>query len=215
MGSISAEPESPDGIDHLIMKDMIDRFAQGHKLTVQVNGDKISSDKQKRLKLYMSREENVGNGHLALPPGTPSPYANAFTPSIKLINRNCMNSSRRKMYDQCQGTPGRSLISMGTPSSLGSCLSLYTPSLTFLEEASVVSEGGRYCPPLSASFKSSATNIKYCGDRHFFQNVAQNLTPEGNEENLPTKDSEALEQSQSVFQLSTIEDETPRFLVVL
>jgi len=215
LGSISAEPESPDGIGHLIMKDMIDRFAQGHKLTMEVNGDKSSSDKHKRLKLYMSREENVGNGHLALPPGTPSPYANAFSPSIKLISRNCMNSSLRKMYDHCQVTPGRTFISVGTPSSLGSCLSLYTPSLTLLEEASEVSEGVRYCSPLSASFKSSATNIKYCGDRHFFQNVAQNLTPEGKEENLLTKDSEVSEQSPSILQLSTIEDEAPRFLVVV
>jgi len=219
MGSISARPESPDGIDHLTMKDMINRFAQGHKFTIQEKGDKTSGDKHKRLKLTMPREENVRNGQLLLPPGTPSPYANAFSPSIKLITRNCMNSSLRKIYDQslqyCQGTPGRKFTNIGTPSSLGSCLSLYTPSLTFLEDVSVVSEGSQYCRPLSASFKSSATNIKYCGDRHFFQNFAHNLTPEGKEKNILIKDSEVVEESPSVFQLGTIEDETPRFLVVL
>jgi len=218
MSSILAEQESPDGIDHLIVEDMLDRFAKGQKLRIQVNGNENSSDKQKRLRLNMCGELNVGNGHLLLPTGTPSPNPNTFSPSIKFIKRRCMNPSGRKMYGQSipnyLRTSGRGFINL-SQSSLDSCLSLYSPSLTSLEEASMISEGIQYCPPLSASFRSSATNIKYCGDRHFFSNIAQNITPEGEAENLLNQDLEVLDKRPVAFQLSTIEDETPRFLIVV
>lgn len=48
-------------------------------------------------------------------------------------------------------------------------------SISSYEEPSLISERVAYCPPLNVSFKSEATNIKYCGDRHFFQNSANNL----------------------------------------
>jgi len=212
-GSILAEPESPDDIDPSIMKDLINRFAKRNKLSIQVNGVK-SSHKQTWFKLNTSSIENVRTGHLLLPPGTPSPNANTFSPSIKLIKRNCMNSSRRKMYEQSTAnyheTLGRRFKNLSSQSSLCSCLTLYSPSLSSLEEASMISEGLRYCSPLCESYRSSATNIKYCGDRHFFQSS----TPEGKAENLFTPDSELEEQSPSAYQLNTDEGETPRFVVV-
>jgi len=212
--SILAEPESPD-VNHLIMKDLIDRFALSNKLRIEVNDDKSSHNKQTWFKLNTPSIERVRNGHLLLPPGTPSPNANRFSPSIKLIKRNCMNSVRRKMYDQsianCQGTPGRRFRNLSSQSSLGSCFTLYSPSLSSLEEASLISEGLGYCSPLCESYRSSATNIKYCGDRHFFRDN----TPEGKAENFLTPDTELEEQSPSAYMLNTDEDETPRFVVVV
>jgi len=214
-GSILAEPESADDVNHLIMKDLIDRFAKSNKLRIQVNGDKSSHNKQKWFKLNTPSIESVRNGHLLLPTGTPSPNANRFSPSIKLIKRNCINSARRKMYDQsianCQSTAGTRFRNLSTQSSLGSCLSLCSPSLTSLEEASMISEGLRYCSPLCESYRSAATNIKYCGERHFFQNC----TPEGKAENFLTPDSELEERSSSASQLNTDDSETPRFIVVV
>jgi len=210
LGSILTGPESPDGTDLLIMKEMIDNFAKGHKLNIQVKGSKRSSIKQQEFRLNMSGDENVGNGHLLSPRGTPSPY---------LTKRGSLNSWQRKMYDQsianCQGTPSRSFIMLGFLSSVGSCLSVFSPSLTSMEEASVISDGVQYCSPLSASFNTEVTNIKYCGDRTFFQNVAHNFTVEEKAENLATPESKLGEQSPSASQHSTINCETPRFLVAV
>eukprot|EP00495_Collosphaeridae_sp_1-RS-2012_P005056 TRINITY_DN4429_c0_g1_i1.p1 TRINITY_DN4429_c0_g1~~TRINITY_DN4429_c0_g1_i1.p1 ORF type:complete len:119 (-),score=3.29 TRINITY_DN4429_c0_g1_i1:334-690(-) len=114
------EPESPGSIDQLIMKDLTDRFAKGYKLTIQVNGIKRSSIKQKRFMLNMFDDENVSNGHILLPLDTPSPY---------LIKRGSLNSSQKKMHEQsianCQGTTGRRIIMLGFQSSVDSCLSVY------------------------------------------------------------------------------------------
>jgi len=216
-GSISYELESPDFINHLITKDLIDRFAKVNKLRIQVNGDKSSSNKHKLFKLKMFGDENVSNEYTSLAPGTPSPNSNTVSPNIKVIKSTCMNSSRRKMYDQSiahsQGRPGIRFINLGSHSSFGSCLSMYSHSLISLEEVPEISERLQYCNPLSASIRSSPTNIKYCHDRHFFQNAAQNLMSEEKSEISPTPDTEVVEQSPSAYQLSKIECETPRFLV--
>jgi len=197
-GSILAEPESPDGIDLLIAKDLIDKFSKEHKLTIQVNSDKSSSINHRRFKLNMSGDGNV---------------------SRNLIKRSSLNSSERKMCGQsivnCQGTDGRRFINLGSLSTMGSCLSLYSPTLTSLEEASVISERLQYCSPLSASFRTSVTDIRYCGDRHFFQNVAHNFTLNGKAGNLVKSDSEVGEQSPSACQPSTVEGETPRYFVTV
>merc|ERR550534_1025317 len=219
MSSIPAELVSTDDIDHLIMKDLIERFAKGHKLIIQGKGDESSSNKQKQFKLNLSGDENVSNEHLILAPETPSANPNTFSPSIKLIKRSCMNHSRRKMYDQsisnCQGTPGSRFINSGSHSSLGSRLSLYSQSLTPWEETTVISEGEQYCPPLSLSLRSSASNKKYCRDLPIFQKVPENSTPERKAENLLSQDSEKGEQTPSAHQHSTIEIETPKFFVIV
>jgi len=225
MSSIPAELVSPDDIDHLIMEELIDRFAKGHKLIIQGKGDQSTSNKQKWIKLNLSGDENVSNEHLIFAPDTPSANANTFSPSIKLIKRSCINSSRRKMYDQSisnfQGIPGSRFINLGSQSSLGPRLSLgprfsmYSQSLTSWEEASVISEGEQYCPPLSLSFRSSATNKKYCRDLHIFQKVPENSTPERRAEILLAQDSEGGEQTPSAYQPSTIEVATPKFFVIV
>jgi len=209
---------SPDAIDHLIHKDLMDRLAKGHTLIIQGKGDQSSSNWQKQFKLNLSGDENL-SGHFLVAPGTPSAIGNTFSPSIKLVKRSCINSSRRKMFDQsisnCKGTPGRRFINLGSHSSLGSRLSLYSQSLTSWEETSVISEGEQYCPPLSGSFRSSATNNKYGRDLHIFQKVPENSTPERKAENLLAQDSEGGEQTPSANQPSTIEVETPKFFVIL
>jgi len=219
MSSIPAELVSLEAIDHIIQNDLIDRLARGHKLIIQGKGDQSSSNKQKQFKLNLSGDESVCNGHLLVSPGTPSANGTTFSPSIKLVKRSCINSSRRKMYDQsisnCKGTPCRRFINLGSQSSLGSRLSLYSQSLTCWEETSVISEGEQYCPPLSGSLRSSVTNNKYCRDLHIFQKVPENSTSEEKAENLLAQDSEGGEQIPSANQPSTSEIETPKFFVIV
>lgn len=222
MSSMFGEPESPESIGHLIMRDFIDKFAKGNQLKIQMNGDKTSNKKQKRFKLNTLVGEKVRNGnHLSLPCGTPSPNTHMLSPSIKLRKWSSLNfSSQRKMSDQsisnCQLSPYRRmkfLKRLGSLSSLVSpTLSAYSQSLTSLDEESMISERVQYCSPLSASFKSEATNIRYCGDRHFFQTSQEKAKTS---QYLHTPESELVEESPSACNLITITGETPRFLVVV
>jgi len=51
-------------------------------------------------------------------------------------------------------------------------------SLTFQNEDSVISDKVQFCSPLSVSLKSTATNIRYCKDRGFFESIATNFIEE-------------------------------------
>jgi len=56
--------------------------------------------------------------------------------------------------------------------------SLLSSSLTFQNEESVISDKVQFCSPLSVSLKSTATNIRYCKDRGFFESIATNFIEE-------------------------------------
>merc|ERR1719285_267183 len=52
---------------------------------------------------------------------------------------------------------------------LRSFSSSWSTSVSSFEKFSHVSERVKYCPSIDIASRSSATNIAYCGDRHFFQ----------------------------------------------
>jgi len=64
---------------------------------------------------------------------------------------------------------------------LESASSVSSSSVRSQYEESIKSERVQYCSPLSGSFKSTATNIRYCKDRHFFEK----LTPSAIGEEKP------------------------------
>jgi len=59
---------------------------------------------------------------------------------------------------------------------LGSFSSILSTSVSSFDELSHVSERVKYCPSIDIASRSSATNIAYCGDRHFFQSGSKLLS---------------------------------------
>jgi len=56
---------------------------------------------------------------------------------------------------------------------LRSFSSILSTSVSSFDELPNVTECVKYCPSIEISSRSSATNIAYCGDRHFFQNASK------------------------------------------
>jgi len=60
---------------------------------------------------------------------------------------------------------------------INSSLTSVTNTSTSCVEDSEVCDRVEYCSPLDVSFRSSATNIAYCGDRHFFGSSCMLIEP--------------------------------------
>jgi len=95
--------------------------------------------------------------------------------------------------------------------------SLLSSSLTFQYEESVKNDKVQFCSPLSVSLKSTATNIRYCKDRGFFENIATNFIGE-QKPNSPdylyapnTPDSEG----EYDFTPASVLSDNPRFSIAL
>jgi len=97
---------------------------------------------------------------------------------------------------------------------LGSLSSVRSTSASESEDISSVRERNEFCEPLSCSFsRSSATNIAYCGDRHFFKSPHLLFPPEridASDYRL-TPDLKRVRGNLETCELST--DDTPRFHV--
>jgi len=61
---------------------------------------------------------------------------------------------------------------------LRSVSSMLSTSFSSQHREPAIFERVEYCTPLSFSFKSEATNIKYCTDRHFFQTTSNDISAE-------------------------------------
>jgi len=137
----------------------------------------------------------------------------------KIPFRNRNNRSRRKRKDLETVTQDYLLPPSVASSkkSYGQKLKSLNYSMSSLDEPSIIF-GGVYCDPLSISYKSEATNIKYCADRHFFNNSGRNLIENENAkacEYPNTPDSLTSSENPLSCELVTEEDNTPQKGIVL
>jgi len=138
-----------------------------------------SKNKQKQLKLNEIDNELFSKNILP-PPETPNRKKNTlsqhFSPKYLLSAK--FPLQRNKSVPSTSNT--RLLVGQGFKflKKLESVSSMLSFSLSARFEDSFTTEKVKYCAPLSVSFNSTATNIRYCKDRSFFNQEVTNLTAE-------------------------------------
>lgn len=184
----SGEQENPGTIMPLMMEDFLKKYnvnAKRRDIRMQAKGARgQSNNNQKRL-----NEESSGrSGYLLLPSGKPR-----LNPkNLQKVNLAWQRSKTDPSIRDSHLHVGRSQLALDSMSSLinTSCSSLYEDSST--------SDIVQYCPPLTASVKSAATDMRYCKDRVFFKSRAQNLIEE---EKPDTPESPNFQKSESIDEI--------------
>jgi len=99
--------------------------------------------------------------HHLIPPGEVSTRSGQHLTTKNLL---IFNSSRRNRA-----------LSTSPLKRMESVSSVHSSSVSSQYEESITRERVQYCSPLSGSFTSTATNIRYCKDRLFFQKSTSNV----------------------------------------
>jgi len=208
MSSILSGQESSDSIMSLMLEDFIENNPR-----IQIPWQKslpgqksLPKKKQNRLTLKNVDDEKSSCNYLSLPAGTPSPNTIIFSPNLRIRRAGNQNfPSSIKISDQYSSTYHKKLASgLKCTGGLESMSSLFSTSVSSIDEPSNIHEMDLYASPISVCSNSAATDMRECKDRHFFQNNLMYRT--ANEklhtpENIPTMDSEFGIDSPSVLPL--------------
>jgi len=172
------EQESADDIMPIMMQDFMRKISSYKKrrdAKFQITGAKDQSkNNQKWSRLNIVDGENRFNKHLLQPGGrcsTDGHTDNMYLSqgSLQRLNfplgKNKSDPSINNPYSQVKELRSR----------LDSASSFQSVSLSSLYEESVTRDRVEYCEPLPGSFRSEATNIKYCKERQFFKSIREQL----------------------------------------
>jgi len=164
----TAEQESPDDIMPIMMEDFmrkINSYAKRRDAKLQFTGVKDQSkNNQKWSRLNIVDGENRFNKQLLQPSGRYS--TDGHNENMYLSQ----GSLQRLNFPLRRNTTDPSIHGR-----LDTATSFQSISLSSLYEESVTTDRVAYCAPISGSFRSEATNIKYCKEREFFKSIREQL----------------------------------------
>jgi len=174
----TAEQESPDDIMPIMMEDFmrkISSYAKRRDGILLCTGAKDQSkNNQKWSRLNIVDGENRFNNRLLAPSGRC--ITDGHTDNMHLshgtLQRFSFPLKRNKSDPSIHNPPSQVKELRGRLDTLSSFQSI---SLSSLYEESVTQDRVEYCAPLSGSFRSEATNIKYCKERQFFKSIREQL----------------------------------------
>jgi len=180
---VLAEQESPESILPLMKKDFFRKLSSRIRRR-DIGIERLArtgrlKNKQKQFKLDQIDNEYF-NKNLLLPPGTPNQKKNTFSQHSRLKYLHSAKFPLRRNKSVPSTSDTRLVVGQGYKflKKLESVSTMLSSSLSARFEDSVSTEKVKYCSPLSISFNSTATNIRYCKDRSFFNKPVTNLTSE-------------------------------------
>jgi len=177
-----------------------------------------SKNKQKQFKLNQI-DNNSSSKNLSPHPETPNRKKNTFSQHLSPKHLLSAKFPLRKNNSVPWTSNTRLIVGQGVKflKKLESVSTMLSSSLSARFEDSCTTEKAKYCAPLSVSFNSTATNIRYCKDRSFFNQAVTNLTSEEKPSTpsflyVPdTPNSDIADGQPANFELS----DTPRFNVAV
>jgi len=218
--SILAEQESPKSIMPSMMKDFFRKMSSfAKRRDIGIHGQGVKGqliNKQKWLMFSRIDSEKTFNKNLSLPSGTPNPNINTLSQHFSLKQLHSSNFPLQRNKSDPSISNSQLMIGKGFKflKSLGSVSSMLSNSFSSRYEESIITDRVQYCSPLSLSFNSTVTNMRYCKDRGFFRNRATMEEKPNSPDFLYTPDtpnSEMANEQPTAFVLS----ETPRVSVVV
>jgi len=180
---------------------------------IQMEEQNRNSKSQKSWKRYRENRTNGGNYssmHLSPPLRNSTPTTSTYSRHWNRIHQHSLNFLSRRNISDASISNTHLPVGSGVRylKRLESISSSPTTSISSQCEESCNNERVWYCSPLSVSFNSTATNVRYCKDRHFFNSQATDFNMEEKPDTTDyiqvpdTPESEAAGEQSATYDLS-------------